>query len=216
MFFIPEISYGFTVYMPLYQGEAPVVAMIRKDKDSVRVIHVGETKGRSFHSDVMPYLVENAQRLIEIDKTPELYAMLNFCGSSLGGPEISDLLGKHWREEAWSYTKLAGQAAEPILDTNDERLPLNQFRVPRMAIINAINYAYNDPGRVYFAMSPDDLGKLDEQLGLFAERTVSLPRNDPDAMLEHKGEGRVIALGVALWHHFNAKTVKAGWAKEMA
>lgn len=215
MFIVPDISYELTVYLPLFQGEMPVVAMIRRSKEDVRVIHVGEVKGRSFHDQVMPYLIENAERLIQIDKTPECYAMLNFCGSSLGGPEINDLLGANWREEAWTYTKLAGTAAEPILDTNDERLPLNQFRVPRMALINAINYAYNAPGRVYFSMSRDDIAKLDEQLGLFAERTISLPRNDPDALLEHKGEGRVIALGVALWHRFNARSVKAGWARDV-
>ena len=215
MFPTPEISYSFTVYMPLFQGEQPVIAMLRKSPDDVRVIHIGETKGRSFHDEVMPYLVENAHHLTQIDRTPEIYAMLNYCGSSLSGPDIEQLLGNHWRNEAWTYTKLAGSAAEPILDTNDERLPLNQFRVPRMALINAINFAYQQPGRVYFSMGPEDLAKLDEQLGLFTEKTLTIPRNDPDALLEHKGEGRVIALGVCLWHHFNAKAVKAGWAKDV-
>lgn len=215
MLLCPEIAYHFTAYLPLYQGEQPVVAMIRVAGDDVRVIHIGETRGRSFKENVLPYLIENAEKLIQVDRTPELYAMLNFCGSSLGGAEISFLLDGQWSDDAWTYTKLAGTAAEAILDDNDERLPLNQFRVPRMALINAINFAYSAPERVYLSMCDDDLLKLDEQLGLFAERTLTLPRNDPDALLEHKGEGRVIALGVALWHHFHARSVRAGWARDI-
>ena len=215
MFITPDLSYQFTVHLPLYQGEAPVVAVVRRSPDDVRLVRITEIKGRSFHNDIMPALVAMADKLVEIDKTPECYAHIIFSGLSMGGAEFRDLLGPHWRDESWSYIKLASGGVEPILDTSDERLPLNQFKIPRMSIINSINHAYNAPGRIYMSISSEDAIKLDEQLGLFAERTATIPRNDPDALLEHKGEGRVIAFGVALWHHFHAKAVKAGWAKDV-
>lgn len=215
MLICPDLSYQITVHIPLYQGEAPAIAVVRKSKGDVRLIRLTEIRGRSFHTDIMPYLVQVAEKLVEIDKTPECYMHLIFSGLSLGGPDIRQLLMPHWRDESWSYIKLASGGVEPMLDTTDERMPLNQFKIPRMSIINAINYAYNAPGHIYVSMSEDEASLLDEQLGLFTERTITVPKNDPDALLEHKGEGRVIAFGAALWHHFHAKSIKAGWARDM-
>lgn len=214
-FMTPSLSYQITAHVPLLQGDMPTLAVIRKSGDDHRLIRVKEVRGRSFHNHVMADVVEVAEKVMAIDKTAETHVHMVFSGQTLSGADIQELLRGRWPDESYSYISLAAGAQQAMLDSTDERLPFNQFKIPRMSIINAINYAYNEPGKIYFSLSADESNKLGEQLALFTERTATIPANDPDAILEHKGEGRVVAVGIALWHHFHARKLRAGFSREM-
>lgn len=213
-FALPEVRYLMAVHLPLLQGESPAIAIIRTDAESSRLIKVGEVRGRMFHENVMAELERIAGKMCEFDKTPSVYAHLAITGHVFGGGDVAELLAGKWPEESWSFVRLAGGADLPILETSDDRLPFNQFKIPRMAIVNTINLAYSDPGRIYFSLNEEEGEKLQSQLAAFSERTATLSANDPDAILEYEGEGLVIVAGVAMWHHFNSKSVRAGVARQ--
>lgn len=216
MLVTPDLSYSIACHLPLLQGDMPTLAVIRKHGDDCRLIRVKEVRGRSFHDDVMADVVEIAEKVMTIDRTAESYVHMVFSGQTLSGADIQELLRGRWPDQSYSYVSLAAGGKQPMLDSTDERLPFNQYKIPRMSIINAINFAYNEPGRIYFCLSADERDKLSEQLALFTERVATIPANDPDAILEHKGEGRVVAVGIALWHHFHARKLRAGFSREIA
>lgn len=211
---LPEVSYLMAAHIPLLQGEMPAIAIIRTDENSSRFIKIAEVRGRMFHEHVMSYLAEIAGKMTAFDKTPSIQAHLVVSGQAFGGAEVGEMLAGRWPAGSWSYARLAGGSELPSLDDSDERMPFNQFKLPRMAIVNSINLSYNNPGRIYFSVNADESERLSTQLSKFTERAAAIPANDPDAILEYEGEGLVIATGVALWHHFNSRSVRAGLARE--
>ena len=213
-FALPAITYLAAVHIPLLQGEMPAVALIRTDTTSSRLVKLTEVRGRMFHEHIMGYLAELADKLVAIDKATSIAVHLTVSGAALSGADISSLLAGKWPDESWSYVRLASGSELPSIEDSDERLPINQFKLPRMAIVNTINYAYNDPGRIYFSINDDEGRRLEGQLSKFTERAATVPANDPDAILEYEGESLVIATGVALWHHFHSKSVRARLARE--
>lgn len=213
-FDLPPVRYLAAVHIPLLQGELPAVALVRSDASSSRLVKLTEVRGRMFHDHIMGYLAELADKLVAIDQATSIAVHLAVSGAALSGADVAGLLAGKWPDESWSFVRLAGTSDLPQIDDSDERLPLNQFKLPRMAIVNTINYAYNDPGRIYFSIAEDEGRRLESQLSKFTERAATVPANDPDAILEYEGESLVIATGVAIWHHLHSKSVRAGMARE--
>ena len=216
--FTPAIQYLVSLHIPLLQGDMPCIAVLRRETkaggDDVRVVKVDEIKGREFTGDVLLPLGEMAQRLAQIDGNSDIHAHLVFSGAAFGHGEIAQLMRADWPEESWSYVSVPAGAQLPDLVTTEESLPMNHFRVPRLALIGALNLAYATPGRIAFVLPPDRVPPLMREFSEFSERTAKLPANDPDAILEYVGEGRVMALATLIWHHLNAQRVRAGWARE--
>ncbi len=208
------IAYTIAIHIPLLQGEPVSFAAIRRDEDT-RVVKVDEVRGRDFYGDVMLEMAAMAQRLAIHDKETAAYCHLVFSGQGFGHAEIDAMMATDWRAEAYSYVTVSTGAELAKLVTDDVSLPLNHFRVSRQSLIQAISFAYHNPRTIYFMLDGKQADALTDQMSAFAQRAATIPANDPEAIMEYKGEGRVIALGVALWYLTNAQRVRSGWAKEL-
>ena len=206
--------YQCAVHIPLLQGEAPAVSVIRTTQDSTRLVRIREVLGRRFHDDIMCDVADIAAKCVEIDKTPECRVHMVVSGMALSGADIDSLYWGCWPQQSWSYVRI-GASNQPSMDTTDERLPLNQFTIPRLSIINAINHAYNSPGQIGVAIGADDRAVLEKQLAVFTERQLRLSANDPEALIEQEGESLVVAMGVGIWHRFNAHPLRARTGREL-
>ncbi len=208
-----DVSYTISLHLPLLQGDLPTVGVLRHGKDH-RVLKVEEIKGKGFEDNVMLEVALMAERLATMDRADDIQAHLVFSGRSFGHVEVDDILAGKWPQQSYSYVTVPMGAQRPHLIREEESLPLNHFEVPRLSLISAINYAYEHRGSVYMMLPEEQSNQLTSQLASFTERTATLPANDPDAILEYDGEGRVIALATCLWHHFHAQRVRANWARE--
>ncbi len=212
--FVPDIQYQFAVHIPLLQGEMPCVSVLRKKGADIRVVSVKEIPGREIEGDVLLELGFMAERLAGMDNEDSVHAHLVFSGRAMGHVEIDTLMLDGWREDAYSYITVPAGADIPKLKVEDESLPFNHFVVPRISLINVINFIYANVGTVALALSSEQSAKLGSQLSLFAERAAKLPANDPEAIMEYEGEGRVMSLATNVWSHLHANRVRANWKED--
>jgi hypothetical protein len=208
-FATPSPIYQVAVHIPLLQGESPALSVIRTHGDDTRLVRIREVLGRRFHDDIMSDVATIAEKLVDIDRTPSCHVHMVLSGLSLSGGDIANLFHGYWPAESWSYVRIGCSGQQAKMDTSDPRLPMNQFAIPRLAIINAINQAYNRPGQIYMAISDENRAMLEKQLSVFAERQARLSSSDPEALIEQEGESLVVAMGVGIWHRFNAHQLRA-------
>ncbi len=212
--FVPEIQYQFSIHLPLLQGEMPCVSVLRKKSADIRVISVKEIPGREMESDVLLELGFMAEKLAGMDSEDSIHAHLIFSGRAMGHVEVDAIMSDGWREDSYSYITVPAGADIPKLKVEDESLPFNHFVVPRIALINVINFIYANVGTVALALSSEQSARLGSQLSLFAERAAKLPANDPEAIMEYEGEGRVMSLATNVWHHMHANRVRTNWKED--
>jgi hypothetical protein len=212
------ISYTFSVHLPLQQGDAPTVAVLRHEPGRLLVVRIAEPEGRGFHGQVMGLVVRLARDIAAIDRVPHISARLLFSGLAFGAAELAELLTGRWPAESYAVVTLGQGASKPRLDTSEDGLggdlPFNRFSVPRGALIQALNLAYNQPGKLTVALDADEVRLLREQMNVFSERANRQPANDPDAVMEYAGEGRVVSLGVGVWHAFKSAEAMRQWQQE--
>lgn len=208
-------TYLMSIHIPLLQSEPPMVAVLRREADRLLAVRIGAVRGRRFHEDVMTHVAELATLIAGIDQTSHIETHLLYSGQAYGASDIDQLLAGRWPVESYSVATVTPGAGEATLKPRGKSTaPVNRFVIPRMAIISTLNLAYAQPGRLTVAMSQDEADALGKQMAAFAERANRISSNDPEAVMEHEGEGRVIALGVGVWHAFAADAALLQWGME--
>ena len=211
--------YSIAIHLPLLQNELPAIAVLRRDEaGQLLAIKIDEAPERYFHGGVMTHVADLAGKIAAIDGTPNIQAHLIFSGRGYGPGEIHRLLEGRWPPESYSIVSVTQSAGQASFDGPGDRLsptaPHNVFTVPRLAIISALRFAYDEPGQLAVAISPEEGALLQSQMSAFSERANRVTLNDPDAVLEFEGEGRVLALGVAVWSAFHADAARCQWGQE--
>ena len=209
-------SYLMSIHIPLLQSDPPVLAVLRReDERRLLAVKIGPVRGRRFHEDVMAYVATIATQIAGIDRTAHIEAHLLFSGQAYGAADVDQLLGGRWPAESYSVATVTPGAGEAGLKPRGRTpAPVNRFVVPRAAIISTLNLAYAQPGCLVVAMAREEAEGLARQMAVFAERANRVSTSDPDAVMEHEGEGQVIALGVGVWHAFAANAALLQWGLE--
>lgn len=221
-----DATYLICLFMPVLQGDPPALAILRQEADRSTVIKVTEPKGRQFHAELMTYVAELAGSICKIVKAPAIRAHLIFCGNAFQASDLHRMLAGKWPAESWSYVQVtagAGGAARfmgagevlpgSAVGGMAEGMPHNRYYVPRLSIISALRFAYEQPGEITIAIKPDEASRLQRQMSVFSERAARMPTNDPEQVMMYAGEGLVTAVGVIVWHACYAASVCRDWMR---
>lgn len=212
------MRYTFSIHIPLLRGDEPTVAVLRHEKDKIRVIMFREIRERDFHSELMPYIGRLATEIASLERRTWIDCHLVFSGRGYMPDGYHALMAGRWPAQSYSLVTMTPGGEHDYLEGSgadrDLFYPINHFIVPRVTVIGALNLAYAEPGLVTVAVSEQDKAMISSQLSVFAERANRISSNDPEAMLEYKGEGMVVAWGIGLWHAFRADMLRNEWGKQ--
>lgn len=211
------MKFTFSIHIPLERGDDPSVTVLQHVDRKLNVIMFREVMDRDFHGGVMPYVARLATELANKISRPFIDCHLVFSGRGYQPDGYHALLAGRWPAQSYSlvtmengegHDRLQGSGADPGL-----YYPINHFVVPRLSIIGVLNLAYSEPGLVTIAVGKAETRLVESQLADFAQRANKISTNDPEALLEYKGEGLVVSWGVGLWHAFRADMLRNEWGK---
>jgi len=212
------MKFTVSIHIPLLRGDYPSVVWLHHQGGRLNILAFRECRDRDFHTGVMPYVGRMATEIAATLQQPFLDCHLVFSGRGYQPDGYHALLAGRWPAQSYSLvTMTIGEGHDRLEGSGSDKTlfyPNNHFVVPRLSIIGCLNLAYSEPGLVMISANRDQLHGVEQQLAEFSERATKISANDPEAMLEYKGEGMVVAWGVGLWHAFRADVLRNEWGQK--
>ncbi|MBC6445236.1 MAG: hypothetical protein GDA50_07415 [Alphaproteobacteria bacterium GM202ARS2] len=200
-----DASLLFSAHLPMTQGENPTIAAFLQEGERYSLVSINETDDTDFDRHVMgriAALVKVISRRTIGDGAALLRSRLIFSGGGANAWSLARRLAPTFKAGDYDVVEITagGRAACRVHAIPLHGVPKPVSQVPRLIFIGALqDLAAPGQDRIGTELDPKEMEALRAEAVTFEERARKMPTDDPAALMDFQGDGRMVALGIGVW-----------------